>query len=89
MHWVLQSLPHHAPTLSPSFFTFLLFLETSNLLMKIKKYKKWARSPCHGNHFSSIYNWASEESPTLGCSIEISRDILFMSVCMSVVVQKA
>ena len=22
-----------------------------------------------------IYNWASEASPTLGCSIEISRDI--------------
>ena len=29
-------------------------------------------------------NWASEASPTLGCSIEISRDI-YMSVCMSVV----
>ena len=28
-------------------------------------------------------NWASEASPTLGCSIEISRDI-YMSVCMSV-----
>ena len=25
-------------------------------------------------------NWASEASPTLGCSIEISRDI-YMSVC--------
>ena len=38
------------------------------------------------------YYWASEASPTLGCSIEISRDIyiyIFMSVCMSVVVQKA
>ena len=22
-----------------------------------------------------VYNWASEASPTLGCSIEISRDI--------------
>ena len=30
------------------------------------------------------YNWASEASPTLGCSIEISRDI-YMSVGMSVV----
>ena len=29
-------------------------------------------------------NWASEASPTLGCSIEISRDL-----CVSVVVQKA
>ena len=26
------------------------------------------------------YNWASEASPTLGCSIEISRDI-YMCVC--------
>ena len=33
-------------------------------------------------------NWASEASPTLGCSIEISHDI-YMSICMSVVVQKA
>ena len=33
------------------------------------------------------HNWASEASPTLGCSIEISRDI-YMSVCrMSVVCQ--
>ena len=32
----------------------------------------------------SIYiNWASEASPTLGCSIEISRDI-YMYVCMYV-----
>ena len=30
-----------------------------------------------------IYYWASEASPTLGCSIEISRDI-YISVCMSV-----
>ena len=37
-------------------------------------------------------NWASEASPTLGCSIEISRDIYMYVcryVCMSVVVQKA
>ena len=27
-------------------------------------------------------NWASEASPTLGCSIEISCDI-YVSVCMS------
>ena len=27
-----------------------------------------------------LYNWASEASPTLGCSIEISRDI-YMCVC--------
>ena len=34
----------------------------------------------------AIY-WASEASPTLGCSIEISRDI-YMSVCrMSVICQ--
>ena len=38
-----------------------------------------------------LYNWASEASPTLGCSIEISRDIYIymLSVCrsMSVVCQ--
>ena len=28
----------------------------------------------------SINNWASEASPTLGCSIEISRDI-YMYIC--------
>ena len=27
------------------------------------------------------FNWASEASPTLGCSIEISRDI-YMYVCL-------
>ena len=36
--------------------------------------------PCNKSY------WASEASPTLGCSIEISRDI-YMSVCMSVVCQ--
>ena len=34
------------------------------------------------------FNWASEASPTLGCSIEISRDI-YIYVHVSVVVQKA
>ena len=34
------------------------------------------------------YYWASEASPTLGCSIEISRDICIY-ICVSVVVQKA
>ena len=29
-------------------------------------------------------NWASEASPTLGCSIEISRDI-YMCMCLSYV----
>ena len=32
-------------------------------------------------------SWASEASPTLGCSIEISRDI-HVSVCMSTVCKK-
>ena len=37
------------------------------------------------NHYN---HWASEASPTLGCSIEISRDIYVgMYVCMSVVCQ--
>ena len=30
-------------------------------------------------------NWASEASPTLGCSIEISRDICRYVVCLSYV----
>ena len=33
-------------------------------------------------------NWASEASPTLGCSIEISCDIIYiymLSVCLSYV----
>ena len=32
----------------------------------------------------TIINWASEASPTLGCSIEISRDIciyIYMYIC--------
>ena len=39
--------------------------------------------------YHGISNWASEASPTLGCSIEISRDIymyiyiyVYMSVCL-------
>ena len=32
-------------------------------------------------YFKKIANWASKASPTLGCSIEISRDIC-MSVCL-------
>ena len=31
----------------------------------------------------SVHNWASETSPTLGCSIEISRDIYMYVVGMS------
>ena len=31
-----------------------------------------------------LTNWASEASPTLGCSIEILRDI-YVSVCLSYV----
>ena len=37
---------------------------------------------------SNSVNWASEASPTLGCSIEISRDIYIyvgMYVCLSYV----
>ena len=41
---------------------------------------------------NELINWASEASPTLGCSIEISRDIYIyiymyvgMSVCLSYV----
>ena len=45
-----------------------------------KNFKECAPSPCNGNHFSSY--WASEASPTLGCSIQISRDI-YMFMCLS------
>ena len=37
----------------------------------------------HCNKQTIIY-WASEASPTLGCSIEISRDI-YMCMCLSYV----
>ena len=34
----------------------------------------------------SAVHWASEASPTLGCSIEISRDIyIYMCMCLSYV----
>ena len=36
---------------------------------------------CESQPVSKKINWASEASPTLGCSIEISRDIC-MSVCL-------
>ena len=38
----------------------------------------------HSNLNTTVsINWASEASPTLGCSIEISRDILYvyMYIC--------
>ena len=35
------------------------------------------------SYFSNLFhNWASEASPTLGCSIEISRDI-YIFMCLS------
>ena len=40
-------------------------------------------SDCSQQHHSPRSYWASEASPTLGCSIEISRDI-YMSVGRSV-----
>ena len=43
--------------------------------------KKAEARPVMGTIFFSY--WASEASPTLGCSIEISRDIyICMSVCL-------
>ena len=33
-------------------------------------------------HVYVVANWASKASPTLGCSIEISRDI-YIYVCLS------
>ena len=57
----------------------LLFLFCLPLL-SILFLKERPRSPCNVNHFSS---WASEASPTLGCSIEISRDI-YIYICACV-----
>ena len=37
----------------------------------------------HADPCNKSYNWASEASPTLGCSIEISRDICIY-ICMYV-----
>ena len=50
---------------------------TSCLNFKIKyskKFKFWALRHLM-KYITPKYNWASEASPTLGCSIEISRDI--------------
>ena len=53
---------------------FLLFLLL--IFFKIAGFRRACHScPC--------YNWASEASPTLGCSIEISRDICIYVVGMS------
>ena len=60
--------------------------QTSYRTLKIISRYELAR-PIMGTIFL-VYNWASEASPTLGCSIEISRDIC-RYVCVSVVVQKA
>ena len=53
-------------------------------------FEKVNRSLKYDSNVFFVYkhNWASEASPTLGCSIEISRDIC-RYVCMSVVVQKS
>ena len=47
-------------------------------IMTVQRYDPITGANC--NYGSPI--WASEASPTLGCSIEISRDI-YMSVCLS------
>ena len=41
------------------------------------------RSCVKAMHRNLLYNWVSEASPTLGCSIEISRDIYIYVVGMS------
>ena len=69
---------------------FLFCLPLLSILFLKTKRNDLAR-PVMGTIFLVAYHyWASEASPTLGCSIEISRDI-FMSVCiyvcMSVVCQ--
>ena len=61
----------------------ILFLisQTSYRTYKIISSYELAR-PIMGTIFLVINNWASEASPTLGCSIEISRDI-YRYVCLS------
>ena len=63
-----------------------LILCISTRLRLVKYLVIFHADPCNKSY------WASEASPTLGCSIEISRDIC-MSVCRyvgtSVVVKKA
>ena len=58
-----------------------------NTIMHSKQSKQWPlpiASVCEFNYIHS--NWASEASPTLGCSIEISRDIyIYIYVCLSYV----
>ena len=72
----------------------ILFLisQTSYRTYKIISRYELAR-PIMGTIFLVYSYWASEASPTLGCSIEISRDIYYVGmsvlVGMSVVVQKA
>ena len=39
----------------------------------------------HADPCNKSYNWASEASPTLGCSIEISRDIYILIPWLNVV----
>ena len=60
---------------------FLFCLPLLSILFLKTKRNDLAR-PVMGTIFLVIYIWASEASPTLGCSIEISRDI-YMYVGMS------
>ena len=67
--------------LFPPPFYFVLISQTSIVHTKIISSYELAR-PIMGTIFVvNIYNWASEASPTLGCSIEISRDIYMYNVC--------
>ena len=59
---------------------FLFCLSLLSILFLKTKRNDLALPVANGNHFSS--NWASEASPTLGCSIEISRGMsVGMYVC--------
>ena len=56
-------------------------MSTSNLRLALRKRKR--QSSADGMKDGCESNWASEASPTLGCSIEISRDIYIYVVGMS------
>ena len=48
---------------------------TFNNLARLKVPQRNSLVENSSSSFSTSNNWASEASPTLGCSIEISRDI--------------
>ena len=77
----LTSIEHHIISLH---LYFCVQLRSGSVFPQPDKNMKFLRFLHHQYH----NNWASEASPTLGCSIEISRDIymyIYIYVCLSYV----